>query len=79
MNFDAILATIDSEIAKLQQARALLTDTAVVAKKSVGRPKGSKVAPPAAPAPSKRILSAEARAKIAAAQKKRWAVAKKAK
>jgi hypothetical protein len=48
------------------------------AKKTVGRPKGSKSAGPVTKA-TKHVLSEEARAKIAAAQRKRWAAAKKEK
>lgn len=77
MNTDQILSAIDAEIAKLQQARALLngyTEPAAI-KRGPGRPK--KVAAPTAVA-SKRTMSAEGKARIAAAQKKRWAAAKKA-
>lgn len=49
--------------------------TPIVGKRGPGRPK--KIA--SEPSNKKRVLSAEARAKIAAAQKKRWAAAKKAK
>jgi hypothetical protein len=72
-----ILAEIDAQIAKLQQARALLAgsgSTAAPAKRAVGRPR--KAAATAAKAPStrkKRNLSPEARKRIADAQKRRWA------
>lgn len=56
-----ILASIDSEISILKQARALLTGTSNGAS-GVGRP-----------VHKKRFMSAEAREKIAAAQRKRWA------
>ncbi|MGI4755317.1 MAG: hypothetical protein ACRYGF_00535 [Janthinobacterium lividum] len=76
MNNNAILAALDVEINKLQQARAMLSSAATApAKKNVGHPKGSKQAPAKA---AKRVLSEEARSRIAAAQKKRWAAAKKA-
>lgn len=71
METNAILAAIDAEILRLQSARALLTGDKV-AKRGPGRPKGSSVGS------KKRRLSPEARAKIAAAQKARWAKAKKA-
>jgi hypothetical protein len=77
MNLDAVLSAIDSEISRLQQARAVLAGTpSTVVKKGPGRPK--KLAT-AAPAAKKRTMSAEGRIRIAAAQKKRWAAAKKAK
>lgn len=68
-----IIAELDAEIARLQQVKALLTGTTT--KRSAGR-RAASVAPVA---PQKRILSPEARAKIAAAQKKRWAKFKKTK
>ncbi len=79
MTSEAILAAIDEEIHKLQQARAMLSDApSSPAKKSVGRPKGSIVQKAPVAVPVKRVMSEEARAKIASAQKKRWAAAKKA-
>jgi hypothetical protein len=71
METNAIVAAIDAEIRRLQDARALLAGDAAE-KRSPGRPKGS------AAGPKKRLLSPEARARIAAAQKARWAKAKKA-
>jgi hypothetical protein len=79
-----ILAVIDAEIAKLQQARALLSGSAAP-KAGRGRPKGSKnlsslaVVPKAAKVAnakagrSKRQLSPEGRKAIADAMKRRWA------
>jgi hypothetical protein len=79
MTLDSILAAIDTEISKLQQARAMLTnEVSAPSQKRLGRPKGSK-SQAVAPGPKKRLLSEDARARIAAAQKKRWAAAKKAK
>jgi hypothetical protein len=63
LNIHAILVQLDSEIAKLEQAKALLTTDKTPAKAASGRPK-------------KRQMSPEGRARIAAAQKKRWAAAK---
>lgn len=78
MSIDAILTAIDHEIHRLQSARKLLTDAPVLApKKGRGRPK--KAVTPIVPKQTKRVLSADARARIAAAQKKRWAASKKAK
>ena len=80
MDTTAILSTIDAEISKLQQARALLTGdsvpTAPPEKRGPGRPK--KISTEPAKKSAKRVMSEEARSKIAAAQKKRWAAAKKA-
>jgi hypothetical protein len=75
-----IIAEIDAQISKLQQARALLAGTTTPAARSGrGRPKGSKktaTASPAAPA-RKRKLSPEGRKRIADAMKKRWAERRK--
>jgi hypothetical protein len=73
MNVSTILEQIDEEISRLKQARALLTDEPV--KKAVGRPKKAVVA--IALKPKRNKLSAAGRAKIAAAQKARWAETKK--
>jgi hypothetical protein len=66
-----IIAEIDAEIARLQQARALLSGGTVKAKP--GRPKGSA----SKPQRRKRVLSADARKRIADAQKRRWAERRK--
>jgi hypothetical protein len=76
-----IIAEIDAQISKLQQARALLAGTpAPAARNGRGRPKGTKktaaAAAPAAPA-RKRKLSPEGRKRIADAMKKRWAERRK--
>lgn len=66
MDTTAIVEVIDSEIRRLQEARALLTGTTTEhspAAKQVQR--------------KRRRLSAAARAKIAAAQRARWAKQKK--
>jgi hypothetical protein len=78
MNTTSILAQIDEQIAKLQQAKALLTVTEVKAK--AGRPKGSKATRTVTPElrKTRRRLSPEGKARIAAAQKARWASLKKA-
>jgi hypothetical protein len=83
MALSDILASIDREIAQLQQARALLSGAApVVAKKKAGRPRKVDVKPAAAiikPAKkAKRNLSPEGRKRIAEAVKRRWAAQKKA-
>jgi hypothetical protein len=61
---DTLVSAIDSEITVLKQVRALLT----------GNPAGPKHGRPTR---SKFTMSADARARIAAAQRKRWAVWKK--
>jgi hypothetical protein len=64
-----IIAALDAEIARLQYARSVIAGSS--APKRRGRP--TKPAPTAGSAPKKRTLSPEARKKIAAPQKKRWA------
>jgi hypothetical protein len=74
-----IIAEIDAQISKLQQARELLSGTVAKPGKGPGRPKGSKNAKAAAPAKSaKRRLSPEGRKRIADAMKRRWAERRKA-
>jgi hypothetical protein len=70
MAIDNILAQIDMEIARLTQARALLANLGTVT--------GVKTRAAKAPAKTKkkRVLSAEARKRIADAQRKRWAAQK---
>ncbi len=70
MAIENILAQLDSEIARLKQARALLATIGTAAAKA-GR-KAGKAAAKAKPR-KKRVLSAEARKRIADAQRKRWA------
>jgi hypothetical protein len=80
MGVSEILATIDREIAQLQQARALLSGVAApVAKRRPGRPRkiDTAVTPAAKPARKrKRKLTPEGRKRIAEAVKKRWAAQK---
>jgi len=71
-----IISEIDAQISKLQQARALLTDSTAV-RTGPGRPKGSTNLPKATK-PKKRRLSPEGRKRIADAMKKRWADRRKA-
>jgi hypothetical protein len=66
MTIKSILASIDSEIAQLKQARALLSSD------------GTKKSAPAAPVHKRRKMSAAARKKIGDAQRKRWAKEKAA-
>ena len=73
MDTNRIIADIDTEISKLQQARALLSNVAT--KKGAGRPKSVE---PKVTKPKKRKMSAKGRAAISAAMKARWAKTKKA-
>lgn len=81
---DSILSLIEAEIAKLLQVRALLAQTGKAASKAAklvernkksatklrgrGRPKGK--------VRKERVLSPEARQRIADAQRRRWAAQK---
>ena len=66
MNFDDLLSSIDSEITRLKQARALLAGT------HGGKSAGS------SPIKRKRTMSAAARKRIGDAQRKRWAAVRNA-
>jgi hypothetical protein len=72
MDTQKIVAEIDAEISRLQQVKALLTGTSTTENRNSGR---SSVAGSFG---KKRTLSAEARERIAAAQRARWAKSKKA-
>jgi hypothetical protein len=71
MAIDSILAQIDSEIARLTQVRSLLAGSG--SSKATER-KTRKA--PAAKGRKSRVLSPEARKRIADAQRKRWAAQK---
>ncbi len=85
MNQLDIIAAIDGEIARLQKARTILAGLSQ--KRRPGRPSKSSLelspsvlsslTAPNASVAKKRTLSPEARAKIAKAQKARWAKARK--
>ena len=91
MEVSRIISEIDLQISKLQQARALLSESTTAPVVSVkragrGRPKGSKNAvkkaaavttPTAAKAKGPRKISPEGRKRIADAMKKRWAERRK--
>ena len=79
MDFNRLVHEIDSEISRLQQARALLTGEST--KRGPGRPKAA-ATPKAASSTAKsgkrkRRLSPEGRKRIADAMRKRWAERKK--
>ncbi len=87
MNTTEILSAIDEEISRLTQARSLLggVDATVATQRSApstagkrGRPKGSKnrttsFTPSEFKLPNRRTMSPEGKARIAAAQRARWA------
>jgi hypothetical protein len=74
LNTKEILEHLNTEIARLQQVKALLQGTTNGARGAAASANGS-----AAPkVKGKRVLSEEARKKIAAAQRKRWAKARRA-
>ncbi len=74
MEVSRIIAEIDAQISKLQQARELLSG-ATTQTKGPGRPKGSKNA--AGTKRRRHKLSAEGRRRISESQKKRWAEQRK--
>jgi hypothetical protein len=61
-----IIQEIDAQISRLQQARGILASPVQAVSSTL------------ADQPTKRVMSVEARAKIAAAQKARWAKSKRA-
>jgi hypothetical protein len=70
MNTFEILATIDAELARLEQVRILLTENPLLQKRGKSsREVGS---------PKRGTMSPEGRARVAAAQRARWAKAKRA-
>jgi hypothetical protein len=77
MDTTEIIAQIDSEIARLKEAKSILSGTPATTNTDAKR--GPK--PKNAPTPittKRRTLSPEARARIVAAQKARWAKVRKA-
>lgn len=71
---DSLLALIDAEIARLSQVRSLLAGAGKVAP-TVTERKNRKI-PAKAKTRKTRVLSPEARKRIADAQRKRWAAQK---
>jgi hypothetical protein len=79
MNTEAIIEALDTEIARLQEVKALLAASTGnsltgVLKRGPGRPKKASVVAPK----QRKGISPEARERIAAAQKARWAKVRKA-
>jgi hypothetical protein len=73
MSISSILQELDAEIARLQQAKQLLSGMSQsIPSSEVRRTKHG-----AGAGRKKRVLSAEARQRIAEAQRKRWAAQKK--
>jgi hypothetical protein len=81
MNTDTIIEQINAEISLLQQAKALLNGATVTAtKRAPGRPKSVVAARILSVKPTKhvkRMISAGGKARIAEAQKARWAAKRK--
>jgi hypothetical protein len=73
MGSQSIIAAIDKEIARLRDVRKVLARNGKIAE-----PKRASKAGIAVKKKAKRKLSPEARERIAAAQRKRWAAARKA-
>ena len=76
MAIDSILAQIDAEIARLTQVRSLLASASTVSAKITALKVAKAPAKVKAQGKKKRVLSAEARKRIADAQRKRWAAQK---
>jgi hypothetical protein len=74
MTIDSIIAEIDSEIARLTQARTLLA--AAGSTKSAPSPSRRVKTSAAKKGRKRRTLSADARKRIAEAQRRRWAAQK---
>lgn len=76
MAIESLISQIDAEIDRLMQAKKLLQGAAEV---QTARKPGRKAKPADVTGKVKRVLSPEARKRIADAQKKRWAAQRKAK
>jgi hypothetical protein len=81
MYTNAIIEQIDAEISRLQQAKALLNSVGVAStKRAAGRPKSvvaARILSVTPTKPVKRVMTAEGKARIAAAQKARWVAQRK--
>jgi hypothetical protein len=79
MDISQVITEIDTQIAQLQTARIAIASLGIntSTKRGPGRPK--KTMPVVAPKTrgGKRTMSPEGRARVATAQKKRWAAQKK--
>ena len=72
MSIETIIAEIDAEIARLTQVRSLLAGSRTLS----GAGASNRAARGTAKTKRKRVLSADARKRIADAQRKRWAAQK---
>jgi len=77
MEVGRIIAEIDAQIEKLQQARSLLADATVKTGRRPGRPKGSGNLKATVGTPRRHRLSAEGRKRISEAMKRRHAERRK--
>ena len=75
MSIQNIISAIDEQIARLTHARDLVKPLSTPVDGSAAKPRPSR--PKRNVAQKRRTMSPEGRARIAAAQKKRWAKAKK--
>ena len=73
----SIIAEIDVEISRLQQARALLAATTEPSPQLGRLAKAITTAPPKNASPKRRGMSAETKEKMRQGQLKRWAAARK--
>jgi hypothetical protein len=78
MQLSKILAEIDVEIARLEQARTLLSGDDAPAPKKTRKTKSAEVSVEAPKRKKKRNLSPEGRKRIAEAVRRRWELQKKA-
>lgn len=87
MHLNDIVVALDAEIDRLQRAKALLIGTSPIGTRKPGRPAAAALpgkatsfnpADFAEKSTKRHTMSAEGRAKIAAAQRARWAKVKKA-
>jgi hypothetical protein len=76
MAIESIIAQIDAEIARLTQVRSLLANTGKVTTKAAERKNKKATAKAKSKVKKTRVLSPEARKRIADAQRKRWAAQK---
>ena len=72
MSIDEIIKELDAEIVRLQEAKQLLSGLS-----GNGSSPGTRRQKAAAVGKKRRVLSAEARQRIAEAQRKRWAAKKR--
>jgi hypothetical protein len=76
MAIESILAQIDAEISRLTQVRSLLANTGTATTKAVAQKAKKAAAKTKSKVKKTRVLSPEARKRIADAQRKRWAAQK---